>query len=280
MTQIIREIYLIDELKSNLLIENDFFNFENFTIDINNKKTSIASCDVDINFSIRQRKLYVKRNIYAIQTILISSEKEINISAKFSVLDDRDFLFESTKEANFILFHHIVDSYTNKIMIRNDSFNAVKISKNFCLKFVIELTYDDCFQIEFSEIYRIMTVSKRNWIKQSKTVATNFILLLSSKTISHQFEVQAIFQFENFKKCKLSNEIMIYEDQNSIHVYIKLMNKFFALWHDEDFINISKEQWMKFFLRQDWQFYVNEKFRIYFLDIEDRKMINKTLDEL
>ena len=280
LTQITREIHLIDEFKANLLIENDFLDFKDFTIDISNKKTSITSCDVDIDLSIKQREFYVRRNIHAIQTILISSKEEISISAKFSVFDDRDFLFESTKKVNFTLFHHIVDSYTNEIMIRNDSFNAVKISKNFCLKFVIELTYDDCFQIEFSEIYRIMTVSKRNWIKQSKTVATNFILLLSSKTISHQFEVQAIFQFENFKKCKLSNEIMIYEDQNSIHVYIKLMNEFLVLWHDEDFINISKKQWMKFFLRQDWQSYVNEKFRVYFLNIENRKMINKTFDEL
>ena len=162
LTRIIREIHLIDEFKANFLIENDFFDLEDFTIDINNKKISIASCDVDIDLLIRQREYYVKRNIHAIQTILISSKEEISISVKFSVFDDRDFLFESTKKANFTLFYHIVNSYTNEIMIRNNSFNAVKISKNFCLKFVIELRYDDCFQIEFSEIYRIMTILKRN----------------------------------------------------------------------------------------------------------------------
>lgn len=53
LIRITKELYLINDLKTNLLIDNDFLESENFTININNKKISIANCDVMINLVIK-----------------------------------------------------------------------------------------------------------------------------------------------------------------------------------------------------------------------------------
>ena len=160
LTQITKEIYLMNDFKTNLLIENDFFELKDFTINISNRKATIVNCDVIINLSIKQRNLYVKRNIHAIHSILIFSEIEIKISIKFFISNDKDFLFESIKKTNFTLFHHVVDSYINKIMIRNDFFKTIKIFQNFCLKFLTKMTYDNCFQITSNEKHRKMSLFK------------------------------------------------------------------------------------------------------------------------
>ena len=66
LTCVIKEIYLINNFKAHLLIENDFLESKDFTIDINNRKISIVNCDVITELSIEQCDLYVKRNIHAI----------------------------------------------------------------------------------------------------------------------------------------------------------------------------------------------------------------------
>lgn len=61
LIRIIEEIHLIDELKINLLIDNDFLESKDFIIDINNRKASIISYNVIIDLFIKQRDSYVKK---------------------------------------------------------------------------------------------------------------------------------------------------------------------------------------------------------------------------
>lgn len=135
----------MNDLKAYLLIANNFLKSKTFTINISNKKFSIANCKIVINLSIKQRDFYMRRNIHAIEFSLILSKSKVKLSTKFFISNDGDFLFESIKKANFILFHHILNFHINEIVIRNDSFNTVKNLKNFCLKTVVEMIYDDCF---------------------------------------------------------------------------------------------------------------------------------------
>ena len=286
LTCITKEIYLMNDLKAKLLIENDFFESKSFIIDINSKKASIISCEIIIDLSIKQRDSFVKRNIHAMKTTLIRSKIEINVSAKFSVSDNKNFLFKSIKETNFTLFHHVVNSYINEIMIRNDSSHIVKNFKNFCLENVIELSYNECFQIESTKIHRALNVSKSNWIKTFKSVVAMFAFMIKSlkqsvksKTFSYEFKKASAY-FENQKEFTLTNEIMTYDDQKFIISYKKLIDEFSKLWKNEDFINIFKSQWMRFFLRENWQFCVNEKFKVYSLKLKNQKVINDIFDEL
>lgn len=236
-----------------------------------------------INLFIRQRKSYVKRNIHAAEAILISSNFETKISANFSVSKNRNFLFESFKECHVSLFHHVIDFYTNEVIVRNDSFKTVKILKNFYLKSVTEMSYDDCFQLNTNELHRAVKSLKSNWIKDIKETTSLFASFVKVDSVIFQSTMTNIDtfsqQFEDSQKVKLSNEVMIYENNQTITIYNQLINEFSSLWRDEDFIDISKENWMKFFLRKNWQFHVTEKFKVYFLSLKNQKVINDTFDE-
>ena len=73
---------------------------------------------------------------------------------------------------------------------------------------------------------------------------------------------------------------MLCGNQTAIQAYTELVNEFFTLWRDEDFINIPENRWMRFALRDDWQSHLTEKFKIYSLDNENKKMLDETFDEL
>ena len=284
LTCIEREIYLIDDLKANLLIENDFLRFEEFIIDVNERKVTIANCDVTINLFIKQRDLYVRRNIHVNHVVVISAEQEIAISIKFSISKNKDFLFKSSFKTNVTLYHHVIDFYTSEIIVKNDSLKSVKISKKFCLEMITEITYDDCFLMSSNESHMIITSSISNWIKKKFKTFT-MLSAKFNKVVSAISSINSSYQIDRvlssfMKEVKLINDIMLCENQTAIQAYTKLVNEFLTLWRNEDFINISDNKWMKFALRDDWQSHLIEKSKIYSLDNENKKVLDKTFDEL
>ena len=132
---ITRKIHLVKEFKFNLLIENDFLKSEKFVIDINNKKVIISNCEITINLFIKQRDLYVKRNVHANHTIVVSFDQKIAISIKFFVFEDRDFLFESSCKANVTFYHHVIDSFTNEMMKGRSPFPSRVLNFNMLPRF-------------------------------------------------------------------------------------------------------------------------------------------------
>lgn len=61
---IIREIYLINNLKVKMFIENDFLKFEKFIIDVESKKIDIESCKSQTSLKIQLKDFYVRRTIH------------------------------------------------------------------------------------------------------------------------------------------------------------------------------------------------------------------------
>ena len=92
----------------------------------------------------------------------------------FLLLKNREFLLESFKKINVILFHHIINFYTNKTVVRNDSSKTINISKNLYLESITEMIYDDCFRIAANEIYRTMKTSKQHCVVAMFTILIKF----------------------------------------------------------------------------------------------------------
>jgi hypothetical protein len=59
-----------------------------------------------------------------------------------------------------------------------------------------------------------------------------------------------------------------------------LINEFSEIWKDEEFINVSKKQWMRLSLKKKWQDKMTAKIKIYSLETENRKMMNNIFDRL
>jgi hypothetical protein len=59
-----------------------------------------------------------------------------------------------------------------------------------------------------------------------------------------------------------------------------LINEFSKIWKNEEFIDVSKKQWMRLSLKNEWQNKMTVKIKIYSLRTNDRKVINDIFDRL
>lgn len=97
-TVIIKEIYLIKDLKTNLLIENNVLSFENIDIFNFTKSIHINSCDVIITITIRSKfKSY--KLIHAFKAFTVFGNAECLMSIHHMIFfSNRDFFLNQSKQ--------------------------------------------------------------------------------------------------------------------------------------------------------------------------------------
>ena len=83
----------------------------------------------------------------------------------------------------------------------------------------------------------------------------------------------------NDMKIRFVNEYMMYDNNETIYAYNNLIQEFFSLWEDYEFIDVLKNDWMKILLKDNWQSKIIEKSKIYSLDTKNRKILDKTFDD-
>ena len=144
-TVIIRKIHLIDDLKANLLIENDILDSKQVDIFNSTEIALIDTCDVTISITIRTEIKSQIKSIYVLKAVTMSSKSEclISIHHMFS-LSDKDFLFESV-EITLIIYAHLMNLKTSFILIRNDRIQSMKILRNFRLKTIKKFDYSNAY---------------------------------------------------------------------------------------------------------------------------------------
>ena len=141
---ITREIHLVNELKANILIDNDVLNSKMFDISMSISTTYIENCDVIISITIFSREMHTQV-IHFIKTNLIASYSEKLISIHKICVSDRDYFFESIETVNFFIYAHMMNTKTNFILIRNKCNKILKIFRNFKLEKIMKLKYTNVF---------------------------------------------------------------------------------------------------------------------------------------
>ena len=140
------------------------------------------------------------------------------------------------------------------------------------------MIYDDCFLVTANESCMIMKSSTTfNWIKETFEASVMLAALsFSSSKLTKQFSCH-----ENLSTAKLVllNDIMLYDNKEAIKAYTDLVNDFSILWKNEEFINIFEKRWMRLSLRNDWQDRISNKFKMYLLSNENKKIIDNTFDK-
>jgi hypothetical protein len=141
MTKIHREMHLIKNLKANMFIDNDILELKEFIINVQEKKTTIRSCqNLIIDVKIHQRESLVRRNVVNQFAIVISSKSYVKILYKMkNLFSNRDFLFESSSEVSMFIYAHVIDVRITEIIVDNESAKSMKISKNFKLDVTQEI---------------------------------------------------------------------------------------------------------------------------------------------
>ena len=147
-----REIHFIDNLKINMLLDNDIIELENFAIDMTKKHAMINNIDIIISLKIRFLKLTIQRSIHLKKITIISSYVEMIVVVHHVELSTtKDFLFESNDNLNFILYAHLIDAFIKFIVVRNDREFSIMISRNFRLDRIFEIDFFSDFYIDIDD---------------------------------------------------------------------------------------------------------------------------------
>ena len=303
-----REIYLMNNLKINMLIDNDIIDFEDFDINMIKRQIIIESIDVIISLKIRSLKSAIQKSIHLKKIIVVSSHAAMIVAVHHADLSiTRDFLFESNDDLNFIMYVHLIDVDIKCVLIRNDKNVSIMIFRNYRLDRIFELNFSNVFHIDsyvdddvtHLTIKKLKTIHKNEWFKKLISVCVviyvvvvaieisfsiAFVISSTVTILSKAFHLSQTFVFEKLFaivviEIVLFNDVTIYNSESN-DFFAKIVKKFSALWYDIDFVKMSKENWMRISLKSDWKKRISDKAKMYSLEVKNRELMNKTFDEL
>ena len=196
-----REIHLMNNLKINMFIDNDVTDSEKWNIDNEHSKTTIDNCDVTIFIDIRRRSSIdqsMHKSVHIKKTIIVSSQSKMIISIHYlvdNIFNDRNYLFESD-ETELILYAHLMNIFIETILVRNDDKQAVKISRNYRLDYLIELDYSNAFFVNDDNADLVMKASriihKIFWFKKIIVIFVTTLIVITVVATSAQSVIIAI----------------------------------------------------------------------------------------
>ena len=135
----------------------------------------------------------------------------------------------------------MINANIKVVLIKNDNFTVIKISRNLRLEKLIEMNYLNVCLMNFSVaeliLKRLKTKHKQfYWNKILKIY--NFAVNINNAT-SNSSDDTVLF-----------NEVIIHNSsQNTVKVFFKLIQNYFILWNNHDFANLSKKNWMRISLK-------------------------------
>ena len=306
-----RKLHLIDDLKINMLIDNDIMKSKQIVSNIVKKSIFVNTIDVILILKTRSFKNVIHRSVHLRKTTIVFSHSKMIVSVNhinFSI--SKNFLFESTNDLNIFMYVHVIDASTISIIVRNDKNVSIKISRNFRLKRMFEIDFSNVFHIFSNEnvkhliVKSIKFIHRNDWFKKLifvcviayVVVATisfdvinldvtiisvasiiSLIMSFTSLIISTELKKSFVINFSS-SKIVLFNEIIIYNFEIA-NFFVKIVKKFSLFWQNIDFAKLSKENWMRIFLKSDWKIKISEKIKIYSLKTKNRELMNRTFDE-
>ena len=214
---ITRKIHVMNELKANILIDNNVLSSKMFDISMLISTAYIENCDVIISSTIFSRKMHTQV-IHFIKANLIAFYSKKLISIHKICVSDRDYFFESIETINFFIYVHMMNTKTNFILICNECNKILKILRNFKLEKIMKFKYINVFQIDIAISDMTIKHSKTNhqtsWFQKILTIAAT---TMNNKTT---------FYFEKVLFNKITFHVFFDE---TVTVFINLLNEYFSI---------------------------------------------------
>ena len=254
-----RELHIVKRLNANLLVVNNILATERVIFDLANKSAMISSCQVTISVATRPRGYLVQRKVLVDRSLIIPPESEALVQFVCSSLpDDRDFLFNPNPYSHIILFSHILNNLTCRILVRNTSHRSVLLPRRQQLGTLTKVSYDNCFQVSL-------------YPELAEHPPT---------TPNYQDGISMLALEPDLKTC-LANRIRVYGQPLAVQKISDLANEFPSIWEPSGFVQIPPERWMTVPLYTDWQSHLHTiKPRVYPLNNEAKALVDEMFDEL
>lgn len=148
------EIHLVEGLRANLLIGNDIMSSEVMVINLEKKTALIGACRVTINVNAKQwGQFLAKRLLTSQESVIFPCSKAMILLVKLPLLNNRDFLFHPTPQANLTFYSYIMDYKTTKILVRNAFDQLLRIFCRHKLGHLLDMAYKNCFLIDIQSAY-------------------------------------------------------------------------------------------------------------------------------
>ena len=156
-----RELYIVNNLRVKMLIKNNIIKSKEIIINVVNKKARIDSYSTIINITTRSRGEFVRRKVYIKLSIFVPPHSEIMLSIKeIKLSNDRNFLFKPAVvvQTNLIIFAYLINYTITGILIRNESNISIQISRKLRLKNILEMDYENYFQINIEPKFALTKI--------------------------------------------------------------------------------------------------------------------------
>ena len=227
-TVIIREIHLIKNLKINLLIENDIFEFELIDISTSTNIAYIENCDVTISITINVKFRSQHMSVHVLRTTSISFKSKRLLKIYNIILSERNYFFESFVSVNFAIYAHVINSKTKSVLVRNDSEEIITVSRNFRLNTLNEINYFSAYAIDTSNVdlalRSSLTIHKTVWF--NKMFTAYIAAVASNSTVSNVTHSAK-------SEITLSCDVIVHEfSKEATMTFSNLIKKYFKLWID------------------------------------------------
>ena len=214
----IKEVHIIDDLKINILIENDIDGSKDIIVFIENCIAHINSCDVIISLKIKIIETVVAKSIHLRKIIVISSKIEFSVEIHHLIVSNKKYLFESEEIFNLIVYAHLIDAFIKTILLCNEFDISMQVSRNYRLRRITEMNYFNVFHIftddkNEDKIRDLIakwsrSFKQKNWFK---TIMIEIIIIFVAIALT---SLQKFFANMNnsieILKTMLFNEVIIY----------------------------------------------------------------------
>lgn len=286
-----REIHIVEDLPANALIGIDIATVEGWLIDLDAEKLTMPkNYGISVNISTQCRAKIEPIQVFAKEKSIIKPHCRAMITISTSKgeqleLPCRDIVFEPSALDALTTFPSLVTDGCSGIIVQNDANIPVTISKYTHLGKIVD---SDCDKGDITvneiNVYHLIAQPPMKSSKQ-RLVCKG---LLSSAAAGNLSSSPKIFKCDvtdddtEHREYLLSNGVTIFGNEQQHCQLQNLISKYKVIWEDQKcFAKTPTGEEMTINLIPDWQSkYKAGQARVYTAGSEDRKVIDKTFDEL
>ena len=196
----------------------------------------VEGCGVKITIRAKQRGQFLKKRLLAEKDEVVPPRSETMIPLlPVPLLDNSDFSFHPTTQANLTLFAYIIHDDTKKILVKNTSNRPLRISRCQRLGHIIDIRYNNCFLADAKSAF-------------------NSAIVPSQTTSFFEHELSYILTtIDPSMETTLDNEVRGYGDEHKVALLAQLVAKYFSIWESKGFVQVPLERWIKVPLKLGWK---------------------------
>ena len=287
-----REIHVVDDLKTNILIDNDIMSSKDIFVDSKKHSTNIENCKIIVSMKVKSFDAIISKSIHLRRIILILSRWEILVKIHYLAVFDKDYLFELENISHLIAYAHLVNVFTKTIILRNELNKFVQMSRNHRLNRFSEIKYANTYHIDSINnnakdlvVRRFETIHKQDWFRRVmiETVTIFAAMIITMKSLAN-VDIELILSaivISSVIEMILLNKVIIYNSSEEVIQNLRdIVEVFLNLWRNIDFIDMNMTNWIKISLKSNWERHVIENAKVYSLEFRDKQFVNDIFDEL